>query len=117
MKTKTIDLKQYNSVAEKYSEEVLNFNQESIHTYFKYLNSMDLRRKKVLDLGCGNGYDLSQISIKDAVIYGLDSSTEMVKLARKQNPKGKIEIGRFDEIPFPDKSFDLVISKWALQTS
>jgi ubiquinone/menaquinone biosynthesis C-methylase UbiE len=117
MKPNTLDPKQYNSVAEKYSEEVLNYNQDSIQAYFRYLNGMNLKGKKVLDLGCGNGYDLSQISVKKAVIYGLDSSNEMVKLARKKNPKGRIEIGRFDEIPFPDKSFDLVISKWALQTS
>jgi ubiquinone/menaquinone biosynthesis C-methylase UbiE len=117
MKSKTSNLKQYNSVAEKYSEEVLNYNQDSIQAYFRYLNCMNLKRKKVLDLGCGDGYDLSQLGTKEAIIYGLDSSNEMVKLARKKNPMARIEIGRFDEIPFPDKCFDLVISKWALQTS
>jgi ubiquinone/menaquinone biosynthesis C-methylase UbiE len=108
--------KQYNSVAEKYSESFLKYNEKSINAYFKHLDG-NFRGKTLLDLGCGDGYDLSIMSGKGALIYGIDSSLEMVKLAKKRNPNGVVEIGRFDEIPFEDKHFDLVISKWALQTA
>jgi len=117
MNGKGPNLQQYNSVAEKYSEEFLTFNQESIIAYFKHFDDRNIKGKKILDLGCGDGYDLSQFAKRSAKVYGLDSSKEMVKLARKRNPEGIIEIGRFDEIPFNDKSFDIVVSKWALQTA
>jgi ubiquinone/menaquinone biosynthesis C-methylase UbiE len=108
--------KQYNPVAEKYSECFFEYNQKSIEAYFNQLD-MNVAGKKVLDLGCGDGYDLSRVSEKGALIYGIDCSREMVKLAKKRNPNGIIQIGRFDEIPFEDKSFDFVISKWAIQTA
>lgn len=117
MKAKISKLTQYNLIAEKYSEQLLNYNQDSINAYFKHFNNLSLKDKKVLDMGCGDGYDLAQLSKKGAIVYGLDSSKEMVRLARKKNPKGTIEIGRFDEIPYDDKNFDFVISKWALQTA
>lgn len=107
---------QYNSVAEKYSECFLEYNRDSVEAYFRYFN-MNLKKKKVLDLGCGSGYDLSRVKAKGALIYGIDGSKEMVKIARQNNPDGVIEVGHFDEIPFADNSFDLVISKWALQTA
>ncbi len=107
---------QYNSFAEKYSEIFIKHNEESIKAYFRCLE-MDLSMKNVLDLGCGDGYDLSIIKNKGALIYGVDSSKEMVQLARRRNPEGKIEIGSFEKTPFENSKFDLVISKWALQTA
>ncbi len=41
----------------------------------------------------------------------------MVKLAQQKNPEGDIQLGYFEKIPFSDQFFDVVISKWALQTS
>jgi len=116
MTTKTSKT-QYNSVAEKYSDSFLLYNQESIESYFRCFEGINLKEKKVLDLGCGTGYDLSRIKELGADIYGIDGSKEMVKLARQKNPTSIVEIGHFDEIPFPDQTFDFVISKWALQTS
>lgn len=91
-------------------------NHDSITAYFRYFD-IPLQGKRVLDLGCGDGYDLSQIKLKGAAIFGIDSSEEMVKLAREKNPEGIIKRGYFDRIPFPNHFFDVVISKWALQIS
>lgn len=110
------DPKQYNDFAKKYSEVFVENNQDSIKAYFRHLG-MPLKGKHVLDLGCGDGYDLSQIRLQDAVIFGIDSSEEMVLLARRRNPKADIKVGYFEDIPYPDDSFDIIISKWALQTS
>lgn len=110
------DKKQYNLVAQKYSESFFEFNKESIENYFLHFN-MNLHGVKVLDLGCGTGHDLSELHKKGALIHGIDSSIEMVKLAQNTNPNGIIKIGCFDHIPFQDKEFDLVISKWAIQTA
>ncbi len=107
---------QYNDVAEKYAESFLTYNRESIDAYFNLFDS-DYTDKKILDVGCGNGYDLSKIKEKNASIYGFDGSEEMVKIAQKRNPSGIVKVGCFDKIPFENNTFDLVVSKWAIQTA
>jgi ubiquinone/menaquinone biosynthesis C-methylase UbiE len=108
--------KQYNAVAAKYSEVFLECNQESITSYFAHLD-FSFEGKRVLDLGCGDGYDLSQLQLKGAQVYGIDSSESMVLLAREKNPQGDIRVGSFEKIPFDDCFFDVVISKWSFQNS
>ena len=39
----------------------------------------------------------------------------MVKIAQDKNHNGIIKVGHVDNIPFEDNTFDIVISKWALQ--
>lgn len=107
---------QYNEFADKYSEVVLMNNQDSNAAYFRQFD-FPLEGKKLLDLGCGSGYDLITIGLQGAKICGIDASKEMVQIAQKNNPGGDIRVGLFETIPFPDHSFDIVISKWALQTS
>jgi ubiquinone/menaquinone biosynthesis C-methylase UbiE len=111
-----VNLDQYNIYANSYAKNVTKFNQESIDAYFQHIPA-SLKNKKLLDLGCGNGNDLLYFKNRKAIIHGLDGSFEMVQLARKANPEGIIEIGSFDKIPFPDQSFDFIVSKWALQTA
>ena len=41
----------------------------------------------------------------------------MVRLARLKNPEGDIRVGFFDDIPYANQSFDVVVSKWAIHTS
>lgn len=110
------EAKQYDAFAKKYSEVFVENNQDSITAYFRHLD-IPLEGKSVLDLGCGDGYDLSQIKLEKAAIFGIDASEEMVKLAQQKNPEGMIKVGLFEEIPFQDHLFDVVISKWAFQTS
>jgi ubiquinone/menaquinone biosynthesis C-methylase UbiE len=107
---------QYNDFAKEYSESFLRYNANSIEAYFRYLK-LNLENKKVLDLGCGDGYDLSEMKQQGALIFGIDSSEEMVALAVQKNPEGMIKVGSFDNIPFSDQAFDVVISKWAFQAA
>jgi ubiquinone/menaquinone biosynthesis C-methylase UbiE len=108
--------KQYNTFAKDYSDSFLDYNNNSIESYFRYLD-LDLEGKKVLDLGCGDGYDLSRLQPEGALTFGIDSSEVMVDLAKQKNPEGIIKVASFDNIPFPDQTFDVVISKWALQAA
>ncbi|MCI0382358.1 MAG: methyltransferase domain-containing protein [Chlamydiae bacterium] len=109
-------LKQYNEFAEKYSKLVVSHNQDSIKAYFRYFD-FSLKGKKILDLGCGNGYDLIYMQSKGADVFGIDASEEMVCMAKKNIPNGDIKIGYFENIPFSDYFFDIISSKWALQSS
>lgn len=108
--------KQYDEFATTFSEVVIDNNKDSNSAYFSYFDS-SLNGKFVLDLGCGNGYDLIQMRMRGAVIFGIDASDEMVRIAKQNNPEGIIKVGYFDKIPCADNYFDFVISKWALQTA
>lgn len=108
-----VDPKQYNAFAKKYSEVFAKSDQESVTAYFRFLD-FPMQGKKVLDLGCGDGSDLTQLK---GDIYGIDASEEMVKIAQEKNPKGEIKVAVFEDIPFSDQMFDIVLSKWSFQSS
>lgn len=107
---------QYNYCAEKYSEVVVEQNKDSITAFYKYLD-IPLNNLHVLDLGCGSGQDLAYIQSKGAIAHGVDSSEEMVHMTKNSAPNANVQLGFFEEVPYPDQFFDLVISKWALQTA
>ncbi|CAH9017912.1 class I SAM-dependent methyltransferase [Candidatus Nitrosacidococcus sp. I8] len=72
---------------------------------------------KVLDIGCGTGVltRLAAEKIGDTgEIIGIDPSPQMISLAQKKSlqlqstAKFKLEV--IENLPFPDRSFDLVLS-------
>ena len=107
---------QYDGFAEKYDEIFLKYNRESIIEYFSCFDG-NLKGMNVLDIGCGNGYDLAIFREMGAITYGVDSSKEMVKIAQKNNAESIVKVGCFEELPFEENSFDFVVSKWAVQTA
>jgi ubiquinone/menaquinone biosynthesis C-methylase UbiE len=72
----------------------------------------------LIDLGCGPGRDLKfakeNLSIKQ--IAGVDTSKDMCDIAHKAT-LGDIRNESYTKTSFSDKAFDLVISRYALQTS
>ncbi len=75
-------------------------------------------RMKVLDLACGDGLDMAHYRELGAEVYGLDASHELVQIARARNPGSEILAGDFTErFPYEDHFFDIVLSKYAIQTA
>ena len=84
----------------------------------KVLDLAQLRSgESVLDVGCGTG--TLAIAAKERVgptgaVYGIDASPEMISRATKKAIKAGTEIvfktGIVEALPFPDKSFDAVLS-------
>lgn len=72
---------------------------------------------KVLDIGYGNGYLLSRLYKKNqGILYGIDVSEDMLKIASKRNKKGiydgkiNLFLGDCCDLKFDDKTFDFVTS-------
>lgn len=66
---------------------------------------------RILDVGCGKGfllYEFTQI-VPGIEVCGLDISTYAIENA-KPEVKPFLQAGHAKQLPFPDKSFDLVIS-------
>lgn len=72
--------------------------------------------KIALDFGCGLGDMIEYLQNKNIVCAGVDSSVEMVQKA-KANTGSDIRCEDFAKTSFESNSFDLIISKWAMQTS
>jgi ubiquinone/menaquinone biosynthesis C-methylase UbiE len=65
---------------------------------------------KMADLGCGNGRLYELIKAKNIDYYGLDLSEDLIKIAKKNHPEAKFEVGSILETPYKDNFFDLTVS-------
>lgn len=71
----------------------------------------NLNSKNILDVGCGTGTILSQLSKNECIcLSGIDLSEEMIKIA-KQRLSNKIElkVGDSEQLPWGNRTFDAVI--------
>lgn len=70
----------------------------------------------VLDLGCGTGTLAIMVkqAVPDAEVTGLDADPDMLKVARfksdRQAVPVKFDVGFTNKLPYPDASFDRVLS-------
>jgi len=82
----------------------------------------NLKGKTVLDVGCGEGYNMRIFARMGANITGIDVSPRMnehARLAEQKAPLGiRYELASFTDMPiFGDGSFDTVVSTMALMDS
>lgn len=77
-----------------------------------------LARKKVLDVGAGNGYVLSKYAQEGAEVYGIDLTETGIDLCRRRfqllGLRGNLGIANAEELPFADDTFDCVCSMGVL---
>lgn len=74
--------------------------------------------KKVLDVGCGNGWVLSKYAKCGARVSGIDISDTAVRISKKRfklfGLKGEFFVGDAENLPFPADTFDAVTSMGVL---
>lgn len=74
---------------------------------------------KILEVGCGNGYLLRVLATQARMVVGLDSSKELLTIAKKNTCQMKnISLDHGDVtkmFPYPDKTFDIVVASMVLQ--
>lgn len=76
----------------------------------------DLRGKRVLDVGCGSGSMIAQLTRAFGVDgVGIDASSEMIEAARREAPElEELYVGRAEALPFADGSFDAALMRLAV---
>lgn len=71
--------------------------------------------ERVLDVACGTGVlacaAAERVGMHGAVV-GLDPNEEMLVVARRKSARVEWKIGRAESLPFPDASFDRVVSQF-----
>ncbi len=60
---------------------------------------------KVLDAGCAAGRDTKRLKDRGINAIGIDLSSELIKVAKKNNPDIEFIEGNFLHLPFPPDSF------------
>lgn len=107
---------QYNGISEKYESLRLSFNQVSDAVFIKMLSQVISQTTHAIDFACGDGDMIKYLKGMQIACVGVDSSSDMAALARK-NTNADIRCEDFTKTSFASESFDLITSKWAMQTS
>ena len=69
---------------------------------------------RFLDAGCGGGGASILAAERGAHVTGLDASAAMVDVARERVPGAVFHVGRLQDLPFPDRHFDVVFASLCL---
>ena len=74
--------------------------------------------ERILDIGCGTGENLQLFRDKWCNVTGIDSSAEMLKIAREKNgDHAELILAQAEDIPFSDNEFDIVTIMNVLETA
>lgn len=108
----------YDSVAHLYEDTFENIKVRSDEFYWLKGNLAQLQPQAVLDIGCGNGSFLNQLSEHFQTGVGVDASKGQIAQAKKTkagNSKLSFELIDGPVLPFPDNHFDVVMSTLAFR--
>ncbi|WP_323073634.1 class I SAM-dependent methyltransferase [Mycetohabitans endofungorum] len=108
--------RQYDRFPDSYAQDAQDQNQDSSRLFHSLVPG-DLTGLTVLDIGCGAGDDLHALGARGATLFGVEPSAQLCELARRRNPGATIVQASGESLPFDDQVFDVIVSKWALQTS
>lgn len=78
-----------------------------------------VRRKRVIDVGCGDGRMALGCGPYASEVVGVDPDPEAIRSARAKARRAgaanvRFKVGVAQELPFPDEHFDVVILSWTL---
>ena len=99
-------VKTYNKLGQKYSNAVANASPKAMTSFIKRLK----KNSRILDVGCAGGRDMKIFNEKGFTAVGIDVSNALLKIAKKEAPKGKFFKMDVLELKFPKNYFDGV---WA----
>jgi ubiquinone/menaquinone biosynthesis C-methylase UbiE len=111
-------ISQYETMGAQYVEaerSITTSREDQARAFIRRSLPASLAGMRLLDLGCGNGRDITTYEEMGADVWGLDSSAFMVGEARKvaKRPE-QVLLGQVEEIPLPDASLDVIVSRFAL---
>ena len=73
--------------------------------------------QRVLDVACGTGVLAREVALRmgsSGRVVGIDPSSGMVAVAKQLSPAVEWREGVAESLPFPDQSFDAVVSQFGL---
>lgn len=96
----------------EFFDEIEAYRFEKLHYLPKLVDFDGYPRKKVLDVGCGVGNDLSRFCKGGSDVFGIDIAPRSIELANdnfsQRGLKGEFLVMNGEQMIFPDDSFDVV---------
>lgn len=79
----------------------------------------DWRRKRVLEVGCGDGRLTQRLAQLGAIVYANDPDAKLIAKARKNLPKRfakrvHYQVGQAERLDHASERFDVVVFSWVL---
>tara|TARA_Y100000310_G_scaffold109178_1_gene107607 strand:+ start:3372 stop:4064 length:693 start_codon:yes stop_codon:yes gene_type:complete len=109
--------KQYDMFPLVYREAQIDFYNchEDITRFFLHTRMQRVAEgAQVLDMGCGYGKDAATLSENGFNVIGIDSSKEMIQIAREMHEALDFRVFPLSDVPFKDESFDAIFSRYAI---
>jgi len=106
---------QYDKIGKDYVNGQKEFFSKREDEAIKFIKKSipELKNKKILDLGCGNGKDIILYQSLGAEVYGIDSSEFMINEAKKIISKSKVFKSNLEKTPFENNFFDIIVSRFS----
>jgi ubiquinone/menaquinone biosynthesis C-methylase UbiE len=110
---------QYDLIAKDYLKAQQTFfegRDDPARTFIRRSLPSDLEGRKLLDLGCGGGFDLQYFEERGATVYGIDESEEMIKHAQQlvKTPQLLTVHDMAQPLPIGNDQLDIVIARFSL---
>jgi ubiquinone/menaquinone biosynthesis C-methylase UbiE len=110
----------YDDIAEEYHAKRRDPSRNAWNEYLEVpaatrLLEHRVRKKRVLDVGCGTGILSAKIKRWGAAdVFGVDPSSKMIEIAEQENPGLYFQVGSAEKLPYADAMFDVVASSLVL---
>ncbi len=96
----------------EFFQEIEEYRFEKLHYLPKVVNFSGYKDKKILDVGCGTGNDLTRFAKGGAEVTGIDLAAHSIDLAKNnfamRKLQGSFQVMDGEKMEFPDNSFDMV---------
>ncbi|MFH1471100.1 MAG: methyltransferase domain-containing protein [Candidatus Micrarchaeota archaeon] len=104
--------KSYDKIAKKYHKQRYKYRSKRLLAKFSRLVPKGAR---IIDLGCGAGVPVAKfLAGRGCKVTGIDFSSAMLKLARKNVPKARFVKADMTKMKFKPGSFDGAVSFYAM---
>ena len=100
--------KGYNKLKSNYEKIPISFFNKYVEIPGVKRILKDIKRKKILDIGCASGTHSEILHKKGAIVTGMDISKEMIDLAKSRLPTLNFKVGNMNHLPFKNNSFDIL---------
>ncbi len=100
----------YKTMAQDYHSNCFTYGRQKINDVLDALFQDVPSGGRVLDVGCGTGEQLRYFQQRGYAVDGVEPAVDMRKLACDHNPAVNIVEGLATALPFPDRTFDVVMS-------
>ncbi|MBL7160474.1 MAG: class I SAM-dependent methyltransferase [Candidatus Aenigmarchaeota archaeon] len=110
----TLSKNLYNRQCSKYCKVQLGDRLTSSARKGTYSLMGNIKNKKMLFAGCGNGHECETAARENAIVTGIDVSDKEILFAKKNIKDAKFLVMDFEKTVFKKNSFDIIVSIFSI---